>query len=1043
MACATPLAPAVHAREQRKTVTVVFCDVTGSTALGERTDPEMLRRVMSRFFHAMKDALERHGGTVEKFVGDAVMAVFGIPTVHEDDALRAVRAAADMRDRLVRLNKELERDHGVTLAARIGVNTGAVVAGDPAGGQTLVTGDAVNVASRLEEAAAPGEILLGEATLRLVRAAVVADAVKPLALKGKADAVGAYRLESVTLGAAGRMRRMASAMVGRGRELAALRHAFERAVADSACQLFTILAPAGVGKSRLIEEFLDRIAGATVLRGRCLPYGDGITYFPVLEIVKQAAGLADFDPPDLVESKICAVLEGDEQQTVVCERVAQLFGVADVGSPEETFWAIRRLLEAVARARPLVLVFDDVQWGEATFLDLVEHVADWSRDAPILLVCMARPELLDARPVWGGGKLNATTISLEPLTEGEARQLMANLLDSADVAEWLREPVAQAAEGNPLFIEETLAMLVDDGLLRRENGRWVPAGDLSRISVPPTIAALLAARLDRLTLGERAVLERASVVGQKFFRGAIRALTPESERSSADEHLKTLVRKELVRPERSTLPGDDAFRFRHLLVRDAAYDAMPKELRAEMHEAFASWLERVAGDRIAEQEDVLGYHLENAYQFRTELGPPDDRSRRIAVSAARRLEDAASRAMLRGDAPAALNLAERAFALLPPDDPGRSRATRTLLMALDEEAEIDRKFRVEEEALQFAVTKSDRALEWWIRSEQALDRMMYRPHQTTVEELVETATTSVKISEEIGDLEDLGRALMRLASVQQTIGDVEQMLATAERVIEIALGTKQLELDAAIRYVSGGMHLGRSPAERGLARMRELVEVCSGDRLSEATARSQVASFAALLGRTDAGRRELQEARQVFDDLADPWIRQWAKDDAGYVELLAGNLAGAESHLRAATEGWRDLGVPTNAVLSAGSWADSLCRLERQQEAIAVAEAFLPLAGPWDIQPRIELGAVLARAQAAIGRIDEAVPGVEDAEALVRPTGFVPLLADVMLAKAEVYGQAGQRVEAAAAAREALAIYERKQFVRYEERARTLLAELE
>jgi tetratricopeptide (TPR) repeat protein len=363
-------------------------------------------------------------------------------------------------------------------------------------------------------------------------------------------------------------------------------------------------------------------------------------------------------------------------------------------------------------------------------------------------------------------------------------------------------------------------------------------------------------------------------------------------------------------------------------------------------------------------------------------------------------------------------------------------------MALDAEAEIERKFQFEEEALQFAVTKSDRALEWWIRSEQAMDRMLFRPHETTVEELMETATASVRTLEEIGDLEDLGRALMHLASVQWAVGDVEEMLATAERVVEIGLGTNKMELGA-IRYVSAGMLLGRLPAERGLSRMRELVEACSGDRLNEATARSQVAIFAALLGRVDASRREVEQARNVVDDLADPWIRQFAEGDVAYVELLAGNIAGAERHHRAATEGWRDLGVPTNAVLQAGWWADSLCLLKRHDEAIAVVEAFLPLAGPWDIQLRIELGAVLARAQAGIGRVDEAVTGVQEIEALVRLSGFVALLADVMLAKAEVFRLAGRRDEAAAAARDAMAIYERKQFVPYQQRARAILAELD
>ena len=317
--------------------------------------------------------------------------------------------------------------------------------------------------------------------------------------------------------------------------------------------------------------------------------------------MKQAAGLADFDLPEVVEAKVCSVLEGDEHQELVCRRVSQLMGVADAVGGEDVFWAIRRFFEASARERPLVLVFDDIHWGEATFLDLVEHIADWSRGSPILLLCMARPDLLDVRPGWGGGKLNAATVSLEPLSDEQSAALIANLLGSTELPTEVAERIVGTAEGNPLFVEETLAMLVDDGLVVREDGRWVAAGDLSSVTVPPSIQALLASRLDRLTPPERAALEAAAVVGQGFFAGAVRDLLDDDARRRVPADLMALVRKELVRPERTTLPGEDAFRFRHLLIRDAAYEAIPKVQRAEMHERFADWLERVGGDAVSEQ----------------------------------------------------------------------------------------------------------------------------------------------------------------------------------------------------------------------------------------------------------------------------------------------------------------------------------------------------------------------------------------------------------------------------------------------------------
>ena len=475
--CGARLEAVAAPRETRKTVTVVFSDVTGSTALGEQLDPESLRRVMGRYFDEMKAVVEAHEGTVEKFIGDAVMAVFGIPIVHEDDALRAVRAAAEMRDRLGALNEELERDWGVRIEVRTGVNTGEVVAGDASGGQRFATGDAVNVAKRFEEAAPAGRDPPRRDDVPARARRGRSRAGRALALKGKSAPVDAYRLLAIEPGAAGRARRLDSPMVGRERERTALEQAYERAVGERACHLFTVLGAAGVGKSRLVAEFLDGLGErATVVHGRCLPYGEGITFWPLLEVVRRLYG-EDFP------STIRARLAGDENAELIAERIGAALGhVESTGPTDETFWAVRKLFEAQARERPLVVVFDDLQWGAPTFLDLVEHIADWSRDAPILLVCLARPELLDGRPGWSGGKFNATSVLLEPLNEAESGELVGNLLGRAQLADEVRARVTDAAEGNPLFVEEMLAMLIDDGLLERSNGDWVPTGDLETVS---------------------------------------------------------------------------------------------------------------------------------------------------------------------------------------------------------------------------------------------------------------------------------------------------------------------------------------------------------------------------------------------------------------------------------------------------------------------------------------------------------------------------------------------------------------------------------
>ena len=603
-ACGAELAESPAPREVRKTVTVLFCDVTGSTAMGERLDPESTRRVMTRYFEAMREAIERHGGTVEKFIGDAVMAVFGVPVVHEDDALRAVRAAVDMRGALTELNDELERDRGVRIESRIGVNTGEVVAGE---GQTLAVGDAVNVAARLEQGAAPGETLLGESTHRLVRDAVEAEPVEPLDAKGKSEPLAAFRLLGLVEGAEFIPRRLDSPLVGRENELAQLERAYDHAVSERVAYQFTLLGAAGIGKSRLVRELEDRV-DASLLSGRCLPYGEGITYWPLSEI-EPLAGEIDYS-----------------------------------ANRDEIALQTRRILERIAREQPLIVVFDDLQWAEPTFLDLVDHVTDLARDAPMLLLCVARPDLLDQRAGWGGGKLNSTTMLLEALTPAESSRLVDNLLLTRVDTE-TKQRIAAAAEGNPLFVEEMLAMVTD--------------GSDGELAVPPTIQALLAARLDRLAPDERTAVECAAVQGQEFRQAALASLVPEPLAGRLAEIQQSLVRKDLVRPA-----AEDTYRFKHLLLRDAAYEALPKEQRADLHERFADWI----AENAPGLEEILGYHLEQAYGYRAELGPVDSAGRDLARRASALLASAGRRAEARSDVPATINLLERAVKLLPDGD---------------------------------------------------------------------------------------------------------------------------------------------------------------------------------------------------------------------------------------------------------------------------------------------------------------------------------------------------------------------------------------
>ena len=1025
-ACSAPLGAQPSTREVRKTVTVVFCDVTGSTAMGEKLDPESLRRVMSRYYEAMKAPIERHGGTVEKFIGDAVMAVFGVPQVHEDDALRAVRAADEMRRALTQLNKGLERDHGVSLRARIGVNTGEVVAGEPTG-EELVLGDPVNVAARFEQAATPGEVLIGAETLRLVRDAVVVEAVEPLDLKGKSEPVPAYRLIGVTAGAAGVTRRLDSPIVGRARQLTQLRQVFDASIEDRSCQLFTVLGGAGVGKSRLVEEFLHSIdAGTTVLRGRCLPYGEGITFFPVGEVVKEAAGLDDFDAPDEVERKICAVLGPEDG--LACTRLAQLFGIGDSdGVTEETFWAVRRFLESVAQTSALVVVFDDIHWGEATFLDLVEHIADWSRDAPILLLCMARSDLLDLRPTWGGGKPNAATISIGPLSGAECEELIANLLGRIELPKDATDRILESAEGTPLFVEEMVSMMIDDGLLVRDGGQWVATGDLADVPVPSTIQALLAARLDQLGSEERAVIGLAAVAGKQFHVGAVVAMVADDEQLDVRAALMELVRRDLIGPDRSLLAGEDAFRFRHLLVRDAAYGSIPKAVRATLHERYADWLERVAGDRVEEQEEIVGYHLEQAYRLRDELGPVDDAGAAIGLRAAARLQASANRASERGDAAAATNMFRRAADLLPDGHPERARMLFEVGRESLHTGDVNLAFSASDEAMSSAAAMGDTAAEWRARIQRSAAAMMVDPHGTPTDSTRAVLQEAVGVFEELGDEEGLASAWSGLASIEWLGCRYETALDAAERAAAHArlAGDRRL-LKEALTYQIGAQYLGTTRPVEGIAAMEAVAEEIGDDIVFVGFLSLTAGMYQAMTGAIEEGRRRVGGALELFEQFGLGFWRAATYEALGALETWAGEPEAAERAFRANYELLDRSGDEGHKSTAAAGLALALCRLGRFDEADGYARIAREAAAEDDIASHAGGRAAQAWVRSARGDHTAAVALADEAVRLHVHAQTPAYQGEISMVLAEVLRAAGDAPEAADAAREALGFFEAK-----------------
>ncbi|HEV2249861.1 MAG TPA: adenylate/guanylate cyclase domain-containing protein, partial [Candidatus Limnocylindria bacterium] len=643
------------ATEQRKLVSVVFADVVGSTAFGSDNDPEVVRSVMGSYFERMKAIAETHGGTVEKFIGDAVMVVFGVPLLHDDDAERAVRAALAMRDAMDALNSEL----GVSLAARIGVNSGEAVAGAGEEKQFLVTGDAVNVAARLQQGAELGEVVVGPLTESLTRSAIEYAARDAVVAKGKAEPIKAFhavRPRSAVPEQARGLPAMRAQLVGRQRELRMLLESFERVRDERRAHLFTVVGNAGIGKSRLVGEALARISGsdrAHVLRGRCLPYGAGITYWPLMEIVREDAGISGGDDRDTALAKLDQrnrVLLGPEAGSVRA-RLATMLGLqrAEDAMPEvlpaqfgrEIGWAARRYLAAVART-PAVIVVDDLQWAEPAVFEIVEGLADGAQEAPLLLLCVARPQLLEQHPTWGAGRANATTITLDALSAAETTTLIARLLDIDDLPDDLRTRVVRRSEGNPLFCEEFLRMLIDDGRVVREEDRWRATARVTEVRVPESIHALLAARLDGLGEAERKAMQAASIIGERFAATEVLALAPGLDVGAA---LASLRRTGLVLEDRENLDRD-RYRFKHLLMRDVAYAGLPKAVRADLHEQFATELERAVGDRRDEFAEVLAHHAERAFALSAEVrAQPDvltDRARR-ALDRALALGDRALR----------------------------------------------------------------------------------------------------------------------------------------------------------------------------------------------------------------------------------------------------------------------------------------------------------------------------------------------------------------------------------------------------------------
>jgi class 3 adenylate cyclase/tetratricopeptide (TPR) repeat protein len=1010
LGCGTQLA-VESAREVLRTVTVLFCDLVGSTALGERLDPEALRRVLVRYYEVVSATIQRHGGAVDKYIGDAVVGVFGAPVVREDDALRAVRAAAELGDEVRSLNGELQRAWGIELAIRVGVNTGRVLAVDDGTAVGPVLGDAVNVAARLEAAAGAGEVLLGHLTWQLVRSAATAESLGPLAVKGRRDEIAAWRLTALH-SSASPPAAPDVAFVGRLLELGRLREVLDECALRRTLRLVTVIGAGGIGKSSLAREVGAR-TGARRMTGRCLPYGEGITLWPVAELVRQAAGIQETDSLEDTRAKLDRLVSRESGSALLSRRLLAALGDAGDGGAVDMSaigWAVRRLLGMLARDAPVIVVFEDLHWAEPALLDLIVQIAESDLSAPVLMLALARPELLERRPGWG---LDGLVLELGVLSDDEADALAeaspaAAVLDGPDRAELLRR-----AGGNPFFLEQLLAAAAEDG-----------AQGILRSALPPTVEALLADRLGRLFPEERVSIERGAVIGELFWDRAVAALAAPAEQPSVGPTLASLVTKDLLRRVGSTLPGAEALRFRHILIRDAAYVGIPKSVRAELHERFAGWLEGILGDRVAEYQEILGYHLEHAHRLWTELGMDGEVPDRIAAAAAAHLGESGRRAGARGDIGAANDLLRRAADLLPELDGRRVELLIELGMQL---ADTRRAQEALNEAMRAAGVGGHEGLQW--RAQLCLAEIERwaapNPDLPSLEDLTRRALTRL---EQLGDDETLAYAWYLVALLRGWSSQFGAAEAAFERALsKLGAATGHALRPRIVRNLMAAAAGGPTPTERALLRCEALLPELAGG-YGESVAEAIIASLHAFRGEFVLARELLGRARASLEGLSDPLSESFCDVRLAQIELLAGNPAAAEVALRRSLAILRALGETSMGACDAALLAVAVGAQGRLDEAEELARTAMEMNAPGEIEGEVRWRIALSLSLALAGRGVDPTPEqiAREAVTLSEPTDMLELRADAEEALGLALERGGQSGPAGEAYARALGLREAK-----------------
>jgi predicted ATPase/class 3 adenylate cyclase len=921
---------------ERKLATVLFVDLVDSTGLVTASDPEVARGRVTRFLEHVGSCVELHGGTVGRYAGDSIMAAFGIPQAHDDDAVRAVKAGLAIVDGL--------GDLGVQ--ARVGIEAGEVVS--DASDLTLATGEAINVAVRLQQTAEPGEVLLGPDAHRLTLGAVEAEDLGPRELKGIDQPVWVRRVTCA--GDPPQRERTAVPLIGREEELELLQNTFSRVVRDRRAHLFTLYGEPGVGKSRLAREFVAGLEGATILAGRALPYGEGITYWPVAEMVKVAAGITDDEPVREAVQKLRDCCEDEAVADLLALASGVLEAVEGQRSRQEIAWAVREWAEKLAHVQPLVLVFEDIHWAEEPLLELIEHMAIWVREAPLLLVCLARPELLDVRPGWGGGRVRATAIELEPLAAAQSEEMIRALNDGMPLTAADLSELTEKAGGNPLFLEETTRMLTEED------------GGLARI--PDTVQALIAARIDRLPPAEKTVLQRASVVGRTFWGGAIAHISPDLD--AVERLLDDLILRDfVVRETRSSISGEQAYRFKHVLIREVAYSGLSKSERADLHLRFASWLRERAGEELLE---IRAHHLDHATQFMAELqgSPP----RELASEAAAALEEAGRRAFAREANRAARRLFLRSVELEPTLD-RRYQAARAAWRITD--------YPVVAREMEEICLEAERA---GLREIQGRALIALAEAATVRQGDVDEAERLIERALEVLEDDDkTGRfdALNVRGTISWTRGDLDVEEKIMEEALTIAreLERKDLESDAADTLAS--VYLNRLELDRSKVLAEQALELAeaSGSRAALGRAYRYLGQLHLYRGELDEAEAALERARGDLAEAGNTWALGRTLNYLAWTRWGKGDLESAERTFR---ESIRVLGPLEDRA--------TLCETQRGLAQLLAARGRLAEAERFALEARETVGpqdlTSISTTLMALGVVRAAQGRDEEAEALMR-----------------------------------------------------------